>query len=316
MRLGIRRYLRKWSSGRRQYLSYQPQQQGQEQSQPQQNLGSNFSENYDINKPAEISDYIQKRFLPVFHWFKNRTRATVRRLQLWRVSIIILTLFIVIFDVSVLGYYDGRPFSSATAIASSIAAVLVLGSTAFVQLTRTQENLLLFSTASRRLEREYQLFMLKAGMYSPSASTNTGEDYKAKNKLFVERIEDIISNHSSEYGFQYPSAVNQIPSDYMISESGKQTETTNGKKISFDSFTDKIKEKVTEKSIKEGSASTVGRETTGGDNKTKDLNSAQGKIRDVASDTQITGHTENLQEKTAKTIDEADDSEEHTKKTG
>jgi Protein of unknown function (DUF4231) len=299
MRLGIRRYLRKWSRGPRQYLPYQPQQ-GQEQSQPQQNLGSNFSENYDIDKPAEISDYIQKRFLPVFHWFKNRTRANVRRLQLWRVSIIILTLFIVIFDVSVLGYYDGRPFSSATAIASSIAAVLVLGSTAFVQLTRTQENLLLFSTASRRLEREYQLFMLKAGVYSPSApsaSTNIGEDYKAKSKLFVERIEDIISNHSSESRFQYPSAVNQIPSDYMISESGKQTETTNGKKISVDSFTDKIKEKVTEKSIKEGSASAVGRETTGGDDKAKDLNSAQGKIRDAASDTQITGRTEKLQEK-------------------
>jgi hypothetical protein len=136
------------------------------------------------------------------------------------------------------------------------------------------------------------------------------EDYKAKNKLFVERIEDIISNHSSEYGFQYPSAVNQIPSDYIISESGKQTETTNGKKISFDSFTHKIKEKVTEKSIKEGSASTVGRETTGGDNKTKDLNSAQGKIRDIASDTQITGPTENRHEKTAKTIDEAGASEE------
>ncbi|MGC2685319.1 MAG: DUF4231 domain-containing protein, partial [Candidatus Nitrosopolaris sp.] len=215
MRLDIRRYLRKWSRGGRQYLSYQPQQQGQEQSQPQQNLDS---EKYDINKPAEISDYIQKRFLPVFHWFKNRTRANVRRLQLWRISIIILTLFIVIFDVSVLGYYDGRPSSSATAIASSIAAVLVLGSTAFVQLTRTQENLLLFSTASRRLEREYQLFMLKAGVYfpsAPSASTNVGEDDKAKSKLFVESIENIISNHSSESRFQYPSAVNQIPSDYM-----------------------------------------------------------------------------------------------------
>jgi hypothetical protein len=61
----------------------------------------------------------------------------------------------------------------------------------------------------------------------------------------------------------------------VISESGKQTETTNGKKISFDSFTDKIKEKVTEKSIKEGSASTVGRETTGGDDKAKDLNSGE-----------------------------------------
>ena len=296
MRLGIRRYLRKWSKGPRQYMSYQPQQQGQEQSQPQQNLGTNFSENYDIN---------MLRF----------QTPGVRRLQLWRVSIIILTLFIVIFDVSVLGYYDSRPISPATAIASSIAAVLVLGSTAFVQLTRTQENLLLFSTASRRLEREYQLFMLKAGVYSPSASTNIGEDYKAKNKLFVERIEDIISNHSPESGFQHPSAVNQIPSDYMISESGKQTETTNGKKISFDSFTDKIKEKVTEKSIKEGSASTVGRETTGGDDKTKD-NSAQGKIPDVTSDTRITDPTKNLQEKTAKTIDEANGSEEHTKKTG
>jgi hypothetical protein len=115
------------------------------------------------------------------------------------------------------------------------------------------------------------------------------------------------------YYSQYPSAVNQIPSDHMISESGKQTETTNGKKISFDPFTDKIEEKVTEKSIKEGSASTVG-ETTGGDNKTKDLNSAQEKIRDMTSDTQITSPTENLREKTA--IDEADGSEEHTKKTG
>jgi hypothetical protein len=49
----------------------------------------------------------------------------------------------------------------------------------------------------------------------------------------------------------------------------------------------------------------VGRETPGGDDKTKDHNSAQGKIRDVASDTQITGRTENLQEKTAKTEEAA-----------
>ena len=215
MRLDIRRYLRKWrQQQRRERLQYQPHQQGQEQPLPQQNLDTNFSKNYDINKPAEISDYIQKRFLPVFHWFKNRTRASVRRFRLWRISIIILTLFIVIFDVSVLGYYDGRPSSSATAIASSIAAVLVLGSTAFVQLTRTQENLLLFSTASQRLEREYQLFMLKAGVYSPStpsASTNVGEDDKVKSKLFVENIENIISSHTSEFRFQYLSPLDQIP---------------------------------------------------------------------------------------------------------
>jgi hypothetical protein len=86
----------------------------------------------------------------------------------------------------------------------------LLGSTAFVQLTRTQ-NLLLLSTASRRLEREYQLFMLEADVYSPSDSTNISEDHKAKNRLFVERIEDIISSHSSESGFQYLYALRGYP---------------------------------------------------------------------------------------------------------
>jgi len=201
MRPDIRGYLRKWK-----------QQLGR--GRLQQNLDPNFSsEIYEINKPVEISDYIQKRFLPVFHWFKNRTGANARRLQSWRISVIILTLFIVIFDISALGYYDGRS-SSATAIASSVAAVLILASTAFVQLTRTQENWLLFSTASQRLEKEYQLFMLKAGVYSPStpsASTNVAEDDRAKSRLFVENIENIISSHTSESRFQYPSVASQIP---------------------------------------------------------------------------------------------------------
>ena len=95
----------------------------------------------------------------------------------------------------------------------------------------------------------------------------------------------------------------ETSADYLISESGKQTETTKAKKSGFDSVTDKIKEKVTgpdsvtdkikekvtgpdsvtdkikEKvtgageSIKEGAASTVGRDDD--DHKTKDLDSAQ-----------------------------------------
>jgi hypothetical protein len=115
--------------------------------------------------------------------------------------------------------------------------------------------------------------------------------------------------------------------DYLISESGKQTETTKTKKSGFDSVTDKIKEKVTgpdsvtdkikEKvtgageSIKERAASTVGRDDD--DYKTKDLDSAQaspGEIGDAASDPTTTGPTENLREKAAKTIDESDNSEE------
>jgi hypothetical protein len=100
--------------------------------------------------------------------------------------------------------------------------------------------------------------------------------------------------------------------DYLISESGKQTETTKAKKSGFDSVTDKIKEKVTGagESIKQGAASTVGRDDD--DHKTRDLDSAQatpGEIGDAASDPTTTGPTENLREKAAKTIDEGGDSE-------
>ena len=133
----------------------------------------------------------------------------------------------------------------------------------------------------------------------------------------------------------------ETSADYLISESGKQTETTKAKKSGFDSVTDKIKEKVTgpdsvtdkikekvtgpdsvtdkikEKvtgageSIKERAASTVGRDDD--DHKTKDLDSAQaipGEIGDAASDPTTTGPTESLREKAAKSIAESEDSEE------
>ena len=119
----------------------------------------------------------------------------------------------------------------------------------------------------------------------------------------------------------------ETSADYLISESGKQTETTKAKKSAFDSVTDKIKDKVsgpdsvTDKikdkvtgageSIKERAATTVGRDDD--EHKTKDLDSAQaspGKIGDASSDPTTTGPTENLREKAAKTIDETEDSEE------
>ena len=105
----------------------------------------------------------------------------------------------------------------------------------------------------------------------------------------------------------------ETSADYLISESGKQTETTKTKKSGFDSVTDKIKDKVTGagESIKERAASTVGRDDD--EHKTKDLDSAQaspGKLGDATSDPTTTGPTENLREKAAKTIDESEDSEE------
>jgi hypothetical protein len=105
----------------------------------------------------------------------------------------------------------------------------------------------------------------------------------------------------------------ETSADYMISESGKQTETTKAKKSGFDSVIDKIKEKVTGagKSIKEGAASTVGRDDE--DDKTKDLDShsdTSRKDRKRSLRSKYYCPYENLREKAAKTIDESEDSEE------
>src|ERR671931_905558 len=61
---------------------------------------------YDVAKIPEITDYLEKRFIPMFQWYKNKTKVNMRQFFIWRVSIIILTLFIIIFDVIVLGYVD------------------------------------------------------------------------------------------------------------------------------------------------------------------------------------------------------------------
>ena len=119
----IARYLksrRRQLYGQRLEPQVQYQQQGQLES--KEDFYSTAVESYyDVNKTPEISDYIQKRFLPRFYSYKTKTKTNARRFQLWRSSIIILTLFIVLFDVVVLGYYtDSRFSSSAATIASSI----------------------------------------------------------------------------------------------------------------------------------------------------------------------------------------------------
>ena len=107
------RYLksrRRQSYGQRLEPQVQYQQQGQLES--KEDFYSTAVESYyDVNKTPEISDYIQKRFLPRFHSYKTKTKINAQRFQLWRSSIIILTLFIVIFDVAALGYYAGSRFS-------------------------------------------------------------------------------------------------------------------------------------------------------------------------------------------------------------
>jgi Protein of unknown function (DUF4231) len=125
---------------------------------------------FDATKPPEISDYIENRFLPIFRQYKNNARINTRRLRIWRVSIIVLTMFVIIFNVIAIASNSNNQSNKSSSIiamgiVSSIAAALILGFTAFLQLTKSQENWLLYSTISEKLEREYNLFKFKGGPY-------------------------------------------------------------------------------------------------------------------------------------------------------
>jgi len=83
---------------------------------------------FDVTKPPEISDYIKNIFLPILRQYKNNARINTRRLRIWRVSIIVLTIFIIIFnviDIPSNNSTNNRSFSIITmGIVSSIAAAL------------------------------------------------------------------------------------------------------------------------------------------------------------------------------------------------
>ena len=102
--------------------------------------------------------------------------------------------------------------------------------------------------------------------------------------------------------------------DYIISESGKQEQTTTkGKKSGLESITDTVKQKVmgTAKSVKEGVSSTIGTDDNAGQE--KDLESAQvhqDRIGEASSDPKTTGPTDTVREKAAETTDENQDTEE------
>jgi ABC-type multidrug transport system fused ATPase/permease subunit len=170
---------------------------------------------YDVAKIPEISDYLEKRFIPMFQWYKNKTKLNMRQFFIWRVSTIILTLFIIIFNVIALGYAANRSASSSAiagiGIASSIAAALILGFTTLLQLTKAHENWMLYSRTFERLEREYHLFMLKASPYS----INVSDDKSKTDKLFVENIENIILNQGSEFRSQRNDEDDASTSDRM-----------------------------------------------------------------------------------------------------
>ena len=138
----------------------------------------------------------------------------MRRFYIWRVSIILLTLFIIIFDVIALGYADKSATTVGIGIASFIVAALILGFTTISQLTKDQENWLLFNRTSEKLEREYHLYMLRTNSYS----INVSDDKNKADKLFIENVENIILNQGSGFSPYHASSSSSSGFDQISTE--------------------------------------------------------------------------------------------------
>ena len=111
---------------------------------------SSTSNNGTIPLSPTLSEYIERRFIPTLYWYQNKARSNSMKFNIWKVVIISSALF----------------------------------------LAKIHESRIHFTRVKQRLEREYQLFMLRAKHYA----RREGISDSYSTQLFVENIESILTN--------------------------------------------------------------------------------------------------------------------------
>jgi hypothetical protein len=112
------------------------------------------------------------------------------KFNIWKIVIISSALFIAILNALTLGLTNQSVNNPHVILASAVAAILILTSFAYLQASKIHESRIHFTHVKQRLEREYQLFMLRAKHYAKREGFN--DSYSSQ--LFVENIESILSN--------------------------------------------------------------------------------------------------------------------------
>ena len=137
-----------------------------------------------------LTEYIERRFIPTLYWYQNRARSNSMKLNIWKIVIISSALFIAVLNALTLGLTNQSVNNPHVILASAVAAILILTSFAYLQASKIHESRIHFTHVKQRLEREYQLFMLRAKHYAKREGIN--DSYSSQ--LFVENIESILSN--------------------------------------------------------------------------------------------------------------------------
>ena len=147
--------------------------------------------NGNIPLSPTLSEYIERRFIPTLYWYQDKAKSNSTKFNIWKIVIISSALFVAILNALALGLTNqssiNNPFVT---LASAIAAIIILTSFAYLQASKIHESRIHFSRVKQRLEREYQLFMLRAKHYA----RREGISDSYSTQLFVENIESIIAN--------------------------------------------------------------------------------------------------------------------------
>jgi hypothetical protein len=137
-----------------------------------------------------LSEYIEKRFVPTLHWYQNKAKSSSMKIKIWKSVIISSALFVAILNALALGLSNHNENNPLITLASAVAGIVILTSFAYIHTSKIHESRIHFKRVKQRLEREYQLFMLRTKQYARREGTN--DSYSTQ--LFVENIESIITN--------------------------------------------------------------------------------------------------------------------------
>ena len=137
-----------------------------------------------------LSEYIERRFIPTLYWYQNKARSNSMKFNIWKIVIISSALFVAILNALALGLTNQNVNNPLVTLASAVAAIVILTSFAYFQASKIHESRIHFTRVKQRLEREYQLFMLRAKHYA----RREGISDSYSTQLFVENVESIITN--------------------------------------------------------------------------------------------------------------------------
>jgi anti-sigma-K factor RskA len=146
--------------------------------------------NGNIPLSPTLSEYIERRFIPALHWYQNEARSNSMKFNIWKIVVISSALFVAILNSLALGLANQNINNPLVILASAVAAILILTSFAYLQVSKIHGNRVHFTRVRQKLEREYQLFMLRAKYYAKREGVS--DSYSTQ--LFVENIESIITN--------------------------------------------------------------------------------------------------------------------------